>query len=89
MRCSTPTSRNSSGCIYIDPPERVEAYADLSWWVVDDELGGALDAALAEFVPRWIDDAWPFVQPRLVGHDLSWAEWPALPEVDATPKPGS
>src|SRR5436190_925855 len=31
------------GCIYVDPPERVGADADISWWVVDDELGGALD----------------------------------------------
>jgi RimJ/RimL family protein N-acetyltransferase len=71
------------GCIYIDPPERVGADADISWWVVDDELGGALDTALTEFVPRWIADAWPFVRPRLVGRDLSWAEWLSLPEVDA------
>jgi len=77
------------GCIYTDPPERVGSDADISWWVVDDELGGALDLVLAELVPRWINDAWPFVRPRLVGLDLSWAEWLSLPEVDATPELGS
>ena len=87
--CSTRTNRICFGCIYVDPPERVGADADISWWVVDDELGGSLDAALDDFVPRWIAAAWPFAQPRLVGHDLSWAEWLALPEIGAAPPPGS
>jgi len=33
-------------------------------------------------VPRWIADAWPFTRPRLVGRDLSWADWLALPDTD-------
>jgi hypothetical protein len=70
------------GCIYIDPATRTGADADVSWWVVDDEVDGALDTALAEFVPRWIGDAWPFASPRFIGRDLSWAEWLELEEID-------
>ena len=70
------------GCIYIDPAERVGADADISWWVTDAEVGGPLDTTLAEFVPRWIADDWPFTTPRFIGRDLTWAEWLALPEID-------
>jgi RimJ/RimL family protein N-acetyltransferase len=68
------------GCIYIDPAERTGADADISWWVVDDAVGGDLDTMLTEFVPTWIASAWPFAQPRFIGRDLSWTEWLALPE---------
>ena len=69
------------GCVYIDPPERVVADADISWWVVDAEVGGPLEAALSEFVPRWISRAWPFTNPRYIGRDLTWAQWLALAEI--------
>ena len=67
------------GCVYIDPPEKPGADAEISWWVVDECVGTDLEAALDEFVPRWIADEWPLEQPRYVGRDLSWAEWIALP----------
>ena len=70
------------GCVYIDPAERLGADADISWWVVDDEVGRPLDTTLAEFVPHWVRDAWPFTQPRFIGHDLTWAQWLALPPND-------
>ena len=69
------------GCVYIDPPERQDADAEISWWVVDDLVGGELEQALDRFVPDWIAAAWPFEQPRYVGRDLTWEEWLALPEV--------
>lgn len=67
------------GCVYIDPPERTGADAEISWWVVDDKVGTALEDALDLLVPRWIAGVWPFEHPRYVGRDLSWAEWLALP----------
>lgn len=67
------------GCVYIDPAERVGADADIAWWVVDSLVEGAVDAALNEFLPRWIETQWPFTHPRFIGQDLSWDEWLALP----------
>jgi hypothetical protein len=67
------------GCVYVDPAERVGADADVCWWVVAD--AGELGAALAAFVPTWLAEAWPFTKPRLIGVDISWREWLALPEV--------
>ncbi|MFD9741115.1 N-acetyltransferase [Umezawaea sp. NPDC059074] len=61
------------GCVYVDPPRKAGADAELSWWTVDDT---DLDA----FVPAWIAAAWPFTAPRHVGRDLTWAEWIALPD---------
>jgi hypothetical protein len=51
------------GCVYIDPPELdspAGTDAISSWWVVDSHVGGDLEAALEEFVPRWLRDTWGF-----------------------------
>lgn len=71
------------GCVYIDPPEKEGADAEISWWVVDECVGTELEQALDELVPRWIAEAWPLTQPRYVGRDLSWAQWQALPDLRA------
>ena len=68
------------GCVYIDPPEKVGADAEISWWVVDDRAGTELERALDALVPQWIAEAWPFRQPRYLGRDLSWQDWLALPD---------
>ena len=47
------------GCVYIDPAyDESHAGADAvaSWWAVDPQLEAALD----EFVPRWLEDVWGF-----------------------------
>ena len=69
------------GCVYIDPPEKPGADAEISWWVVDECVGTELEAALDELVPRWIAAEWPLERPRYVGRDLTWAEWLALPDL--------
>ena len=69
------------GCVYLDPPERAGADAEISWWVVDSLVGSELERELDRFVPRWVAQEWPFRRPRLVGVDLSWDEWLALPEL--------
>ena len=70
------------GCVYIDPPEKQGADAEISWWVVDAQGGTGLESAVDALVPQWIAAAWPFTQPRYVGRDLSWADWLALPDID-------
>jgi RimJ/RimL family protein N-acetyltransferase len=70
------------GCVYLDPPERVGADAEISWWVRDEHVGGPVEAALDAFVPRWVAEEWPLRAPRYVGRDLSWEEWLALPELE-------
>jgi hypothetical protein len=67
------------GSVYLDPPEKPGADAEVSWWVVDELVGSDLERALDAFVPAWIAECWPLRQPRYVGHDLTWAEWLALP----------
>jgi hypothetical protein len=79
------------GCVYIDPAEKQAADAEISWWVVDGQVGTGLERALDALVPRWIAVAWPFAAPRYVGRDLSWEDWLALPGIDppAAPPPAS
>jgi RimJ/RimL family protein N-acetyltransferase len=72
------------GCVYIDPAEKSGADAEISWWVVDALVGGPIEAALDDMVPRWVASAWPLLRPRFVGRDLSWQAWMALPD-RATP----
>lgn len=74
------------GCVYVDPPEKVGADADVSWWVVDDLVGTPAEAALAEAVPAWLAARWPFGRVRYPGRELTWAEWEALPEVSPPPR---
>jgi len=69
------------GCVYIDPPEKIGADAEISWWVVDECVGTDLESALDELVPRWIASHWPLSAPRYVGRDLTWDEWLALPDL--------
>lgn len=69
------------GCVYIDPPERIGADAEVSWWVVDELVGSTVARAMAEFVPGWLRQAWPFGRPRIIGDDLTWQEWTSLPEL--------
>ena len=70
------------GCVYIDPPEKVGgADAEISWWVADAFVAETVAAALDDFVPRWIDEAWPLEHPRYVGRDIGWDEWIALDDL--------
>ena len=69
------------GCVYVDPPEKVGADAEISWWVVDELVGTALEAALDALVPRWIAADWPLERPRYVGRDLTWDAWLDLPDL--------
>ncbi len=70
------------GCVYIDPPEKPGADAEISWWVRDEYVGSPVEAALEELVPAWIATDWPLTAPRYVGRDLSWADWLALPDLE-------
>ncbi|MGZ4632972.1 MAG: GNAT family N-acetyltransferase [Actinomycetes bacterium] len=69
------------GCVYIDPPEKVGADAEISWWVVDDLVGTEVERALDATVPTWVAEDWPLRRPRYVGRDLSWRDWIALPDL--------
>jgi RimJ/RimL family protein N-acetyltransferase len=68
-----------AGCVYIDPPDRAGADADISYWVVDSLVGTPVAAALETIVPQWIAKFWPFSNPRIIGPELTWAEWLRLP----------
>ncbi|RMI44945.1 N-acetyltransferase [Actinomadura harenae] len=69
------------GCVYIDPPVRQGADAEISWWVVDGRVGTELEKTMAGFVPAWIAGAWSFERPCVIGHDVTWDEWRARPKL--------
>jgi hypothetical protein len=63
------------GCVYIDPPEAEGSDAEVCWWVVDEQVGSDLDAALLPAVEHWLAESWPLQRPRIVGRDISWEDW--------------
>jgi len=67
------------GCVYIDPATRPGHDAEVSWWVRDEYVGSAVEAALDELVPRWVADVWPFGSPAYLGREISWQDWLARP----------
>ena len=73
------------GCVYIDPPEKTGADAEICWWVVDELVGTATEAGLDELVPRWIATSWPFENPRNIGRDIAWTHWLELPDTKQAP----
>jgi hypothetical protein len=77
-----PPPHNCESRVYIDPPEKRGADAEISWWVVDGQAGTGLERALDALVPRWIAADWPFTRPCYIGRDLSWADWLALPDTE-------
>jgi hypothetical protein len=70
------------GCVYIDPPEKAGADAEICWWVVDSLVGTTVERGLNKAVPAWVEKSWPFQKPRYVGRDLTWEQWLALPDVE-------
>ncbi|AUG80801.1 hypothetical protein CFP65_6134 [Kitasatospora sp. MMS16-BH015] len=68
------------GCVYIDPARKADYEAEVSWWVVDSQVGTELEQALDATVPRWLAEEWPFAKVALIGPEITWAEWLALPD---------
>jgi len=68
------------GCVYVDPPDKQGADADVFLWVRSDEEGGDLEEVLEGEVRRWLDAEWPFATVRWPGRDLAWEDWDRLPD---------
>jgi hypothetical protein len=51
------------GCVYIYPSDaRSPGGSDavVSWWVIDEHYGDALERALDDLIPSWLADTWGF-----------------------------
>lgn len=77
----TPDERRLLGCVYVDPPEKQGADAEVCLWVRSDEEDGDLEEVLEAAVRSWLDAEWPFETIRWPGREISWEEWDALPDV--------
>lgn len=68
------------GCVYVDPPEKRGADAEVAMWVRADEEGGDLEHVLELAVKDWLDAEWPFQTIRWPGREISWEDWDKLPD---------
>jgi hypothetical protein len=48
------------GCLYINPPQKVDCDAEVYMWVRQSEHGQNLDPILFQTVKDWIAESWPF-----------------------------
>jgi hypothetical protein len=48
------------GCLYINPPQRIDADAEVHMWVRQSEYDRGLDAVLFQTVRDWMAASWPF-----------------------------
>jgi hypothetical protein len=76
----TTDERRLLGCVYVDPPEKQGANAEVCLWVRADEEDGDLERVLEAAVREWLDAEWPFETIRWPGREISWEEWDALPD---------
>lgn len=70
-----PEETRLLGCVYLDPPEVEGTDVEVTWWVVDGEVGGSLEACLLPAIQVCLVRSWPFRRPRIVGIDLPWEQW--------------
>jgi hypothetical protein len=70
------------GTVRIDPPGKVGADAEATFWVRSDRDGSSVAEELENFVREWVTTTWPFKTVRYPGRDISWDDWHALPSTD-------
>jgi hypothetical protein len=76
----SPDGSRVLGCVYVDPPEKQGADAEICLWVRTDEEDGDLEQVLEAAVREWLTAEWPFEAIRWPGRDIGWEEWDALPD---------
>jgi hypothetical protein len=76
----SPDESRVLGCVYVDPPEKAGADAEVTLWVRVEEEGTGLEEELERRAREWLAAEWPFERVRWPGRELSWEEWDRLPE---------
>jgi hypothetical protein len=76
----SPDESRVLGCVYVDPPEKAGADAEVTLWVRVEEEHTGLEVAVEEAVRRWLAAEWPFERVRWPGREISWDEWARLPD---------
>jgi len=54
------------GSVYVTPSDRSAFDAEVRYWVRSNELASGLQEKLGTVVADWMEDIWPFINPRYV-----------------------
>jgi hypothetical protein len=57
------------GCLYINPPRKTNADAEVYMWARQSEYDKGLDPVLFHTVKNWIDSSWPFTTVAYPGRE--------------------
>ncbi|MFN2286767.1 MAG: GNAT family N-acetyltransferase [Chromatocurvus sp.] len=52
------------GCAYVSPSDRSAFDAEVRYWVRRRELDSGLQERLGVIIADWMEDVWPFINPR-------------------------
>lgn len=52
------------GCIYVNPCDRSAFDAEVKYWVRSSDLASGSQERLGVALADWIEDVWPFINPR-------------------------
>jgi RimJ/RimL family protein N-acetyltransferase len=75
-----PDESRVLGCVYVDPPEKQGADAEVTLWVRAEAEGTGLEEELESAARDWLASEWPFDRVRWPGREISWEEWDRLPD---------
>lgn len=60
------SGRQVLGCVYVSPCERSAFDAEIRYWARSSELASGLQERLGTALADWMEDVWPFINPRYV-----------------------
>ncbi|MEQ8515761.1 MAG: hypothetical protein RIC38_09180 [Chromatocurvus sp.] len=52
------------GCVYVSPSDRSAFDAEVRYWVRSSELASGLQERLGAALADWMEEVWPFINPR-------------------------
>lgn len=58
------SGREVLGCVYVSPSDRSAFDAEVRYWVRSSELASGLQERLGALLADWMEDVWPFINPR-------------------------
>lgn len=74
----TPDGKRERGSVYVSPSPVPPYDAMVRLWVTKADYDAGFDAALYQWVTRWVQADWPFRNVAYPGRAIDWATWDAM-----------
>lgn len=81
----TPDGSKELGCFYLRPSNKEGYDAVATMWVTKEQFDKGFEEQLYQDMKAWVAKMWPFKKVAWPGHEISQADWRALPRKAAKP----